>query len=410
MLTADHVRVRKKGDALTLVALSRKEREGAERLAAEYLTQARARVGASREALEEAWDDVGADDDVPPRVAAGIRKLVEDACTFDGDAGDGAYELRRALFTRAAAARRALSDGERFDREAFVRAEAEARALEVPDLEGRLFADLRRADRLAAAPTDDATTVLERYELGQAQAVLLRAVQVTCDVTSASPAAVRAFFRRLKFHKLLFLVERIPAGGFRVIVDGPFSMFESVTKYGLRLALLLPALRELEGWAMTATVRWGTERAPLSFHLRAPDGVAPTGGKRARPRRASVPDDLKELVEGIARAKSSWSASLAQELLDIPGFGVCVPDLVLQRGDGERVFVEVLGFWSRDAVWRRVELARAGLGAKIVFAVSAKLRVSEEVLRDEDDAALYVYKGKMSARALLERAERLSRA
>jgi predicted nuclease of restriction endonuclease-like RecB superfamily len=73
------------------------------------------------------------------------------------------------------------------------------------------------------------------------------------------------------------------------------------------------------------------------------------------------------------------------------------------------VFVEVMGFWSRDAVWRRIELARAGLAAKIVFAVSDKLRVSSEMLDGASDAALYVYKGKMNARALLQRVEEVAR-
>ena len=31
-------------------------------------------------------------------------------------------------------------------------------------------------------------------------------------------------------------------GGYRIEIDGPYSLFESVTKYGLELALLLPAL------------------------------------------------------------------------------------------------------------------------------------------------------------------------
>ena len=91
--------------------------------------------------------------------------------------------------------------------------------------------------------------------------------------------------------------------------------------------------------------------------------------------------------------------------------GVCIPDLVLRPASGgEPVYVEVLGFWSRDAVWKRIELAQQGLGARIVFCASARLRVSAEVLGDDASAALYVYKGKPSARALLERVERVAAA
>ena len=71
-------------------------------------------------------------------------------------------------------------------------------------------------------------------------------------------------------------------------------------------------------------------------------------------------------------------------------------------------FVEVLGHWSRDAGWKRVEAAERGLPAPFLFCCSSRLRVSEEVLPDDVPAALYVYKGVMSAKAILERANALS--
>ena len=93
----------------------------------------------------------------------------------------------------------------------------------------------------------------------------------------------------------------------------------------------------------------------------------------------------------------------------MPGVGLCVPDLVFDHATtGERVYLEVLGFWSRDAVWRRVELVERGLAQRILFAVSQHLRVSEEVLGDDLPGALYVYKRVMSARAMLERVEALA--
>ena len=95
----------------------------------------------------------------------------------------------------------------------------------------------------------------------------------------------------------------------------------------------------------------------------------------------------------------------------MPGLGICVPDLTFEnRQDGRRVFLEVLGFWSRDAVWRRVELVQRGLGERVLFAVSRRLRVSEQVLEEGQNGALYVYKGRMSASAILRKIEALAAA
>jgi hypothetical protein len=59
-----------------------------------------------------------------------------------------------------------------------------------------------------------------------------------------------------------------------------------------------------------------------------------------------------------------------------------------------------LGYWSRQAVWRRVELVQAGLAERVLFAVNSRLRVSSEVLDHDAISALYVYKHKMNAPAV----------
>jgi predicted nuclease of restriction endonuclease-like RecB superfamily len=108
---------------------------------------------------------------------------------------------------------------------------------------------------------------------------------------------------------------------------------------------------------------------------------------------------------------TAWSAKESTEVFDVPGLGVCVPDLVFRhRVTESRVFFEALGYWSRDAAWKRVELAQRGLKHPILFAVSSRLRVSEAVLDDVETAALYVYKGVMNPRAVERKLDELATA
>jgi hypothetical protein len=68
------------------------------------------------------------------------------------------------------------------------------------------------------------------------------------------------------------------------------------------------------------------------------------------------------------------------------------------------VHLEVFGFWSRAAVWRRVEqIRRGGLPCRLLLAVGKQLRVSEEVLGEDDAGEVYVYKQSLSPRAVLAR-------
>jgi predicted nuclease of restriction endonuclease-like RecB superfamily len=410
VLTADLVVARRYKGELRVPKLEGAARDAAEAVAAAYIALAEDHVGRTRDDLEAAWGAVPTDA-CGARLAAGIRKLVDDGCEFDADPEVDAPALRGEVFLRASAERRALEDGGVFDRTRILSDVARARECDVAAVERALYADLRGANVVRVAPRTSARDLVLGYDRAQAQAVLLRAVRVRCDVRCASAGATRALFRKLKFLRLLHTIR--PAedaaagdGAYHVVVDGPFSLFDSVTKYGLKLAMLVPCLEEVDEWSMEAEIRWGKDRTPLVFRLSG--GVA--SGMRAAPEDARLPDDVALLREGIARLGSPFAVRPAMRVIDLPGVGLCVPDLVFVHAEsGAEVFLEVMGYWSRDAVWKRVELAQGGLADKVLFAVSSRLRVSAEVLPDDAPAALYVYKGVMSPRAVIDRVAELAR-
>lgn len=402
MLTADLASVRRRGDELRLVPVDARGRVRLEELAAAYQAVARAEVGSAREDVEARFREIA----VPAaerRLAAAVLKLVRDGCVFEeADASDAAG-LRRELFLRASAARREGS----FDRGALVASAAEARGVEPPALERALYSDRAGAQRLLAVQAPPPAHLAAGFELAQAQAVLLRAVKVTAIVRARDAATYRHLFRRLKFLRLLPTIAALPDGGYRLEIDGPFSLFQAVTRYGLQLGLALPAIAECDTWSLEAEVRWGADRRPARFHLE---------GRAAAPAIAPPPSPtlVDALAAGFEKLGSGWRIERDPAVLDLPGVGLCVPDLAFTRtrdgGGVERVFFELLGFWSREAVWRRVDLVRAGLPHLVLFAVSRDLRVSEDVLPDDAPGALYVFARTPSARAVLERIEALASA
>ncbi len=404
MLTADLVNARRRGTELRLVSLDAFGRESARTIAAALLQATASHLGRAREELVLALSavDVGAREH---RLKDGLVKLIEDRCEFDG-AGDLDPEaIRRDVFARASAARAALEATDRFDRRGVIAEVAREHVASEDTIERALFADLRGAQVLVSFDAPSAEALVSSYEHAQAQAVLLRAVKVTVDVRCASAHVLRGLFRRLKFLRLLHAISKHD-GGHRVVIDGPFSLFESVTKYGLKLALVLPALEDCDEWRLEADVRWGKDRVPLVFRLEG--GASPSGAQEGAP----LPDEVEALVRSFGALGTPWRVSPNTEILDLPGVGLSIPDLVFERrprgAPRERIYLEVMGYWSREAVWRRVELVQAGLADRVLFAVSSRLRVSEDVLDGELPGALYVYKHTLSARAIADRLERLA--
>ncbi len=398
MLTTDLVRVRRRDGRIEARRLRRAERERLLAASEGYVAAAQSALGRPRAAFEAACDDVPCEP-TDYKLLKGLRKLVQDRCVFEARGDVDPPAVRRAVFARAAAVRRALDDGAGFDPEDVIATAAAECGLAAGDVRGALFADLKAHQVLTRFEAIGGPALVVAYETAQQQAILLRAVRVAVTFERPDPGGFRVFFRRLKFHRLLYVATRQPGGVCRIEIDGPFSLFRSVTAYGLQLALLLPALDACGcRWKLDAEILWGPERQALKFHLEG-EPEAAAGGDDVR-----LPDEVARLRDRFRKMKTAWTAEVAHELLDLPGAGLCVPDLVFTHADtGHRVYFEALGYWSREAVWRRVELVEAGLPQPIIFAVSRRLRVSEEVLDGKLPGQLYVYAGAISARAIEER-------
>lgn len=396
MLTADLVRVRTQGTELFVSDLSSKVRPRAVELARDYLDLAASHVGATRAELEEAFAQVETKAS-ERKLALGLQKLVEDRLEFDVTGDEDPRALRSAVFLAAAEQRKALGDGEELDRARFVAEQAALHNLPADGFERALYADLRNAQILRGFSPLAPELLVDGYDLAQKQAIFLRAIDITADVRCRDPYAYRVLFRKLKFFRLLHTIEPRSDGGYRIVIDGPFRLFSASTKYGLSLALALPSLLACDEYVIRASLRWGKERAPRTFKL---EGRA----QRRDQDEARLPDEVQAVLERFVALDSEWDASPAADILEVRGEGLCIPDLrFVHRLTGEIAYLEVLGYWSRDAVWKRVELARHGLASRVIFAVSSRLRVSEEVLDKDVPSELYVYKGTLRAQEILQR-------
>ncbi len=333
---------------------------------------------------------------------------MQDGLRFEESSAGAATELRRDLFRGAAAARRAAPAAP-FDRAAFLDGFARERGTTAEALEAGLYADRPGAQRLLAVETPAPALLAAGFEIAEAQAVLLRATKIVAEIEASDAALYRRLFRSLKFLRLLPVISPVgKRGGYRVEMDGPLSLFQGAARYGLSLAMALPAIAACDAWTIEADVRWGAERRPLRFRLGGRTNAANAALGAAAPDDA-LPDELATFVAAFARVESGWRIDRAPAILDLPGVGLCVPDLCfLRTSDGARVFLELLGFWSREAVFRRIDLVRAGLPHRILFVASKSLRVGETLLDDAPQAALYVFTRVLNVGAILERLERLA--
>jgi predicted nuclease of restriction endonuclease-like RecB superfamily len=407
VLTADLVRARRRSGKLYVIKLEGAPRTFALEIAEQYLQLAARCVGQPRETFEQACAAVSYPGQYR-RLAAGLLKLVTDRCVFEAESEQDPRELRREVFVRASQLWQGLDPEKDFCRDAILAQAAAERGISPEEVERLLYADLRGAHPLLSFSPLSAEQLIEQYCTAQNQAVLLRATRVTVQLEGMSSASLRHLFHKLKFLQLLFFLERSPSSprNYQLTIDGPYSLFRSVTKYGLQLALFLPTLESCAGWTLTADILWGKERQPLAFELQG----APRNASSARVGRdhndseAGTPEVSAEMAALMARFSargSPWRVTPVAEVFHLPGVGLCVPDLLFEHSDhGTRIYFELLGYWSRQAVWQRVDLVEKGLPQRFLFAVSERLRVHEAVLPEDVPGALYVFKGVMNCAAI----------
>jgi predicted nuclease of restriction endonuclease-like RecB superfamily len=244
--------------------------------------------------------------------------------------------------------------------------------LSAREMEDALYADRPAEQRITRCDAADADWLLHRYNLALAQAILLHATRVQVRLVAPTVPRLRQLFRAVKFHQLIHQVER---DGEVVVValDGPTSLFRMSTRYGLQLATFLPALALQEcRWSLEATVLWTRARHRKRMFLTSEDGLV----SHYRDVGAYETRTQRWFAERFRALDSGWTLDDQTLPIDLGGRALVLPDYRFTR-EGRVAFLEIVGFWRREYLERRLEwLARYAPG-NLVLAVSRKLRVGE---------------------------------
>jgi predicted nuclease of restriction endonuclease-like RecB superfamily len=331
--------------------------------------------GRTRGALdEEVRDCFGSD---PAQlIHQGLAKLLGDRCEFEVISGCPPEQLRDAVF-RAAAAQRCAESGDSvrppFRREIVLAEVASRLDLAPVAVDQGLFADLKSEQRLVRFRDITAQHLLERYNVALAQAVLLRSTGVHVTVRGETPARYRQLFRQVKFHRLVCEVGQPAPDCYRLHLDGPLSLFSATQKYGLQLALFLPAVLRCRDFELHAEVGWGSKRKPATFTLAPSDGLVAHNADTGM----YVPPELKMFAELFRKKVADWDIVPEAQVFPL-GDSFWVPDFRLtHRPTGRAVLLEVLGFWRRSSALRHLERLRSHAKEPFLLAVSEQLRVDE---------------------------------
>ncbi len=334
------------------------------------------------------------------RILRGLIKLLTDRCEFETASVAAPEDIRRRVFLEARKFQPVAPDSEAKTKVLeTIAAEFETDSNTIYE---QLYADLSFQQRLisfeAIAPPD----LLDRYNLAQAQALLYKCVEMTIRVAPSEAANYRAIFNSIKRFGLIHTVIGNAVNGYEIRLTGAASLFHRSQKYGIRMAVFLPALLLCQNWKMSAEV--AQKQGGNVFYELASEQTELKSCYYDEPEYENP--DLEKLKKNWEKfSDDEWQLKENRQVIDL-GKTAFVPDLVLISPRGEEIYLDVLGFWTPKSLKKRLEEFRVANFQKFIFAASNELRGSREEPLWTSENVIF-YKTKIEPKLLVETAEDL---
>lgn len=353
--------------------------------------------GKTRGAIEAELDEyVGTGTDY--RILRGMIKLLTDRCEFETHAPAEPVEIRQKVFLEARKFQPVLPDSE--NKTKVLEIAAGEFDTDADSIFSSLYADLSAQQKLISFEPIEPEELLNLYNLAQAQACFYRCVEMKIRVAPSSATDYRAIFGWIKHFGLIHSVTGNAANGYEITLTGAASLFHRSQKYGIQMAVFLPALLLCKNWKMRAEIN--DKRGTLFYELTS-EQTELVSNRYDEPE--YVNPDLEKLLRNWEKIGSDWQLKENRKVIDL-GKTAFIPDLVLISPANKEIYLDVLGFWTPKSLLKRVEEFRAANFNRFIICASHELRGSREEPLWESPNVIF-YKTKIEPRAIIETAGKI---
>ncbi|MBD2251478.1 DUF790 family protein [Nostoc parmelioides] len=264
-----------------------------------------------------------------------------------------------------------------------------------------LYADLSENKILTNFDIPTPVDILNRYNLSQVQGIFYKASKLILNAHRNVPGEYKLLFRYLKLFQLMAYIEGDADHGFTITVDGPTSLFNSSTRYGLAIAKLIPALLHVTKWSLAATLQtrdvytdtWKTGR----FTLNSECGLVSHYSK-GKPYDSMLEASFADKWDAL---KTAWVLEREVDLIPIPG-SVMIPDFRLVHPDGREFLLEIVGYWRPEYLQKKFSQVRRSGCDNLILAISERLNLEKAGVKlDNVPAKIIWFKDKLLPKSVL---------
>ena len=375
------------------------------RMAEELIAIYAAHAGKPRRELTTALNQY-AEDRTDFRIQRGLAKLLrDDRCEFEEQTIAPPLEIRRRLFALARENHPVVLQPDFIHpvtKDELIAEVAREYKAEPEQIAWALYADLAENHILTRFDPPEPAWLLQRYNVALAQALLYRCVRMKLSVFRNIPSRYKQLFKFIKFYQLMHAIEGDLDSGYEILLDGPVSMFRLSQKYGLKLAVFLPALLLCTRWKMEAEIVTA-EGEQRYFPLDESSNLV------SHYRDSTMYDSLleKTFAERFHAIESGWQIEREVAIINLKET-VFIPDFAFRHADGRTALMEIVGYWRPEYLKKKLMKLRRSGREDMVIAVSANLNVSQDDFTDVP-GRVFFFKNRINPEEVIARLEQVGR-
>lgn len=334
------------------------------------------------------------------KILRGLSKLLNDRCEYETSSVAEPSEIRQKVFLEAKKLHPVFPRSE--NKSTVLQIVADELNTDSDTIYNNLYADLSAQQKLVSFDYITPIELLDRYNLAQAQAILYRAVEMKISVAPSDAVNYRRIFGWIKHFGLIHSITGNAKNGYEITLTGAASLFHRSQKYGIQMAVFLPALLLCGNWTMRAEIN--DNKRGVGFYELTSEQTDLVSNRYDEPEYENpVHEKLKRDWE---KSKVEWKLQENRKVLDL-GKTAFIPDFVLVSPENEKIYLDVLGFWTPKSLKKRLEEFEAANYKKFILAAWQELRGSREEPTFTSENVVF-FKSKLEPKILEETAKKLA--
>lgn len=214
--------------------------------------------------------------------------------------------------------------------------------------------------------------LIKLYNLSLTQTLMFKCINLIADIKTTGHKT-RQILWDIKRNGLLYMAEKIN-GSVRITIDGPASIIKQTERYGTNLAKTLPSIISADHWNIEASIVRKTKIRDkhLIYKFTISDMDRHLYPTQITENTATYDSSLEEnFHKRFDALKSDWTIIREPEPL-VVGTKIFIPDFAFVRND-EKIYLEIVGFWTKDYIKRKIEKIRNLRDIKMIIAIDESI-------------------------------------